>query len=93
MSELKWTEGCDALVDFVEEHGGSMGGETRGHLFNIVQNIIDGQLSSAPKGLTRDQMWKIADELWGEVRDFNTEALISEFIGAILESSGAPKEP
>jgi hypothetical protein len=44
MSQMKWNDGCDALVDFVEEHGGSMGGETRAHLFNIVQNIIDGQV-------------------------------------------------
>jgi hypothetical protein len=40
---MKWTDSCDTLVDFVEEHGGSMGGETRDHLFNIVQNILDGQ--------------------------------------------------
>jgi len=43
-AKLKWTDGCDALVDFVEEHGGSMGGETRDHLFNIVQHILDGQM-------------------------------------------------
>lgn len=40
---LQWNDGCDALVDFVEEHGGSMGGESRDHLFNIVQHILDGQ--------------------------------------------------
>ena len=44
MGQMKWTDGYDALVDFVEEHGGSMGGETRDYLFNIVQNIIDGQV-------------------------------------------------
>ena len=53
---MKWTNSCDALVDFVEEHGGSMGGETRDHLFNIVQNIVDGQsvLETPPPALLID---------------------------------------
>ena len=108
MSELKWTEGCDALVDFVEEHGGSMGGETRDHLFNIVQNIIDGQLSRAPTGLTRERLfeilttmvypkWKIETNLDGSRLSGQQKAsrnlVAKDLIAAILESSSAPKEP
>ena len=39
----KWNEAFDDLVDFVEEHGGSIGGEQRDRLWNIAARFADKQ--------------------------------------------------
>ena len=84
--ELVWNDGCDALVDFIEEHGVSMVGETRDHLFNIVQHILDGQ---PPLNSLREPAREAEDKCsncgGAHEAQFHVPTRVWEFIGCALD--------